>query len=104
MNPGAAGPAIAGGGGGGGGGRERLPPPPGLTRYFGAYENRILSNNGLPAIGPPWTTLTAIDLNEGTIKWQIPFGVVPGLAAMGIRNAGSAKVTLAANRLAADAH
>lgn len=77
---------------------ERLPPPPGLTRYFGTYENRILSNNGLPVISPPWTTLTAIDLNEGTIKWQVPIGVVPGLAAMGIRNTGSAKVTLAANR------
>jgi hypothetical protein len=28
---------------------------------------------------------------------QVPLGVVPGLAAMGIRNTGSAKVTLAAN-------
>jgi quinoprotein glucose dehydrogenase len=96
ANPGAAGPAIAGGGGGGG--MERLPPPPGLTRYFGTYENRILSDAGLPVIGPPWTTLTAIDLNEGIIRWQVPLGVVPGLAAQGIRNTGSVKVTLAANR------
>jgi quinoprotein glucose dehydrogenase len=96
ANPGAAGPAIAGGGGGGG--MERLPPPPGLTRYFGTYENRILSDAGLPVIGPPWTTLTAIDLNEGMIRWQVPLGVVPGLAAQGIRNTGSVKVTLAANR------
>jgi quinoprotein glucose dehydrogenase len=96
VNPSAAGPVT--GGQGGGGGMERLPPPPGLTRYFGTYENRILTESGLPVISPPWTTLSAIDLNEGTIKWQVPLGVVPGLAAKGIRNTGSAKVTLAANR------
>jgi quinoprotein glucose dehydrogenase len=83
---------------GGGGGMERLPPPPGIVRYFGTYENRILSSNGLPIISPPWTSLVAIDLNEGTIKWKIPLGVVPGLAAKGIRDTGASRVTLAANR------
>ena len=95
SNPGS---APARGAQAGGGGMERLPPPPGMTRLFGTYENRILSNTGLPVIGPPWTTLSAIDLNEGVIKWQVPLGVVPGLAARGIRDTGSAKVTLAANR------
>jgi quinoprotein glucose dehydrogenase len=28
-------------------------------------------------IGPPWSTLTAYDLNKGTIKWQVPFGDNP---------------------------
>ncbi|MDQ1468581.1 MAG: quinoprotein glucose dehydrogenase, partial [Bryobacterales bacterium] len=64
VNPSAAGPVT--GGQGGGGGMERLPTPPGLTRYFGTYENRILTESGLPVISPPWTTLSAIDLNEGT--------------------------------------
>jgi quinoprotein glucose dehydrogenase len=79
---------------------ERLPPPPGITRYFGTYENRILSSNGLPAISPPWTSLVAIDLNDGELKWRVPIGVVPGLAAKGIKDTGTAKVSLAANRTA----
>jgi quinoprotein glucose dehydrogenase len=29
------------------------------------------------AINPPWSTLTAYDLNKGTIKWQVPFGDNP---------------------------
>ncbi len=29
------------------------------------------------AIKPPWSTITAYDLNKGTIQWQIPFGKAP---------------------------
>lgn len=29
------------------------------------------------AIKPPWSTITAYDLNRGTIQWQIPFGKAP---------------------------
>ena len=47
------------------------------------------ASNGQSPIGPPWTTLTAYDLNEGTIEWQIPLGEVPELAARGITNTGS---------------
>ena len=32
--------------------------------------------------------MTAYDLNSGTIKWQIPLGEVPELAAKGIRHTG----------------
>lgn len=49
----------------------------------------MFTRSGLPAIAPPWTTLTAYDLNEGTIKWQVPLGEVPDLAARGFNNTGS---------------
>jgi quinoprotein glucose dehydrogenase len=49
----------------------------------------MFTSSGQPAISPPWTTLTAYDLNEGTIRWHIPLGEVPELAERGIRNTGS---------------
>ena len=49
----------------------------------------MYTSNGLPAISPPWTSLTAYDLNEGTIKWKIALGDVPELAAKGFGGTGS---------------
>jgi quinoprotein glucose dehydrogenase len=49
----------------------------------------MFTSSGLPAIAPPWTTLTAYDLNSGTIRWQIPLGEVPELEAQGVKNTGS---------------
>ena len=51
--------------------------------------NIFLDHEGYPAIAPPWGTLNAIDLNEGTIKWRIPFGEYPALAAKGITGTGT---------------
>jgi len=58
--------------------------PPRYVSSFG-----FLIANGLSAIGPPWTSLTVYDLNEGTIKWSIPLGEVTELAARGIVNTGA---------------
>jgi quinoprotein glucose dehydrogenase len=41
------------------------------VRYYTAYG--IEPN----VINPPWSTLTAYDLNSGTIKWQVPYGDAP---------------------------
>ena len=49
----------------------------------------FLDTAGYPAITPPWGTLNAIDLNTGTIRWRVPFGEYPALAAQGIRNTGT---------------
>jgi quinoprotein glucose dehydrogenase len=38
---------------------------------------RGLTVGGLPLIKPPYGRLTAIDINQGQIKWQIPFGPTP---------------------------
>jgi glucose dehydrogenase len=41
----------------------------------------MITNSGLSAISPPWTTMTLYDLNVGQIKWQVPLGEVPELGA-----------------------
>lgn len=67
-------------GAGGRGGRGGAPAPPqdeSFTRYNSpvAFMTRT---NGLPALAPPWSHLTAYDLNEGKIRWQIPNGGAAG--------------------------
>jgi quinoprotein glucose dehydrogenase len=49
----------------------------------------MIASDGLSPIAPPWSSLTAYDLNEGTIKWKIPLGDVPELAAKGFKGTGS---------------
>jgi len=49
----------------------------------------MFAQSGLPVIAPPWTTLTAYDLNTGDMRWQIPLGEVPELAAKGHKDTGS---------------
>lgn len=57
-------------------------------RYYTGY-GTMNASNGLPAIGPPWSTITAYDLNLGVIKWQVPNGTVTALAEQGFTNTGS---------------
>jgi quinoprotein glucose dehydrogenase len=64
-------------------------PDPFGVPWRNAYFDIFLDNEGYPAISPPWGTLSAIDLNEGRIRWHIPFGEYPKLAAQGVRNTGT---------------
>lgn len=57
-------------------------------RYW-APVDFMLTSNRLSAIGPPWSRLTAYDLNTGDIKWQVPLGEVSALAAEGHTDTGS---------------
>jgi quinoprotein glucose dehydrogenase len=57
---------------------DPLPYPAGLE---GTPSHHYVSGFGF-ALGmgrPPYTTITAYDLNKGTIKWQIPYGEAVGV-------------------------
>ena len=76
---------------------QRLTIAPGATtptrlgpegqRYWTGY-GYMNSTEGLPALSPPWSTLTAYDMTSGTIKWQIPLGTIDVEAARGLTDTG----------------
>jgi quinoprotein glucose dehydrogenase len=43
----------------------------------------LIASDGLSPITPPWSSLTAYDLNTGAIKWKIPLGDAPGMKGTG---------------------
>ena len=63
------------------------PPDPATIQYKSSF-GFMITSSGLSAVAPPWTTMTAYDLNKGTISWQVPLGDVPELAAKGITGTG----------------
>ncbi len=53
--------------------------PAGFVPYNSPYDFMNNFANGMSAMGPPWSQLTAYDLNTGKILWQVPDGEMPGL-------------------------
>ncbi len=49
------------------------PPAPGAP----PSGPRVFGPQGLPMVKPPWGRITAIDLNQGEIKWMVPNGEAP---------------------------
>ena len=41
---------------------------------YGLYRRFLQSPSDLPCSAPPWGMLTAVDMTEGEIRWQIPLG------------------------------
>jgi quinoprotein glucose dehydrogenase len=57
-------------------------------RYYMKGYKQLLTKEGIYGSNPPWGLLTAIDMNTGLKKWQIPLGSVDSLKSMGIENTG----------------
>ena len=67
------------------GNSSHLPVPdlPPANRYYTDY------NTVGNIIKPPYATLTAYDLNQGTIKWQVPVGDDPRALSEGVHDTGA---------------
>jgi quinoprotein glucose dehydrogenase len=65
------------------------PLAPGDFTRYNSPVRFMTGSNGLAQIGPPWSQITAYDLNTGTIRWQIPNGEVSELAAQGVTGTGA---------------
>jgi glucose dehydrogenase len=62
----------------------------GPLRLLSPYEFMNRNSLRMSAIGPPWSEMTAYDLNTGEIKWRIPTGTVLAPPELGIPpNTGS---------------
>jgi quinoprotein glucose dehydrogenase len=49
---------------------------------YGMYREPLRAPSGAPCNPPPWGALTAVDINTGTVKWDVPLGSVPQLSLM----------------------
>ena len=50
-------------------------------RLYGHGRGPAVAVDGWPCWQPPWSRLTAVNVNTGDIAWQIPFGTVEGAPA-----------------------
>ncbi len=58
--------------------------PLGLKGYI-----QFRDQDGFPASKPPWGVLSAIDLNKGEIRWQVPLGEFDELTSRGVPQTGT---------------
>src|SRR5262249_12268219 len=47
---------------------------------YAMYREPLLGPSGVPCTAPPWGALTAVDMNTGQIKWEVPLGSIPALS------------------------
>jgi quinoprotein glucose dehydrogenase len=60
---------------------------------YAAQRDLLLSPLGVPCNPPPWGTLAAVDLDAGTIRWQVPLGSMMLGLVQGLPNLGGPIVT-----------
>lgn len=88
--------------------KEKLPfreiykePNPYYDIPYALRIEKFLTNEGLPAIAPPWGTLNAVNLNTGKMEWKISLGetgeeyfpTLKGITGTGTENFGGSIVT-----------
>lgn len=66
-----------------------MPNGGGEVQPYKAPVDFMLQSNSLSAMGPPWSVLTAYDMDTGKIIWQTPDGEVTPLVEKGITGTGS---------------
>ena len=62
-----------------------------IPKYKSKFK-RAKDKHGFPASKPPWGTVTALDLNNGKIIWQGPFGEYEELTKKGIPKTGTENI------------
>jgi quinoprotein glucose dehydrogenase len=47
---------------------------------YAAARKPFVAPSGVPCAPPPWGSLVALDIAEGSVRWRRPLGKIPGLA------------------------
>ena len=81
-------PGEARGGRGGAAGPQPVAEDSSFVHYVSPM-NFLYQTYNMSALGPPWSTLTAYDLNTGTIQWQVPNGGITELEEQGHSDTGA---------------
>ena len=80
-------------------GRDYQVAPQSGTAFAMRRQTPLAGPDGVPCTPPPFGTLTAVDLDSGDVKWDVPFGrvekfaAIPGSERLGSPNLGGSLAT-----------
>ena len=47
---------------------------------YAMYREPLFGPSGAPCVAPPWGRLSAVDVNSGEVRWEVPLGRIPQLS------------------------